>query len=156
MRTILFGIAVGAIVCPSAQLWAQTRPTLTRDSVRVAINRIAAMPGHFGATPAAGDFSGDHIGFEMLSRLMNRQADSVLTALVDCVSDSATTKTMYHDQQVSRGGLCYLALHNLIYRETSPESHWPGNYFGALTPERLLAAQAAWREAIRLHSFSIL
>jgi len=148
--TIVFGLTVG-----------MPRPSLpqanaVRDSVRVLLDRAAADTGSFGDLPALGDFTGDKAPFMALFHLSEAATDSVLLSLVDCFTDTRSTPLRYQHKALSRGGLCYLALHNIAYRETDPSEHWPGNYYGSLTPARLLAAQRAWRRAIRRHSYNTL
>jgi len=120
-----------------------------RDSVRRLVSSIAVSGGAFGASWAVGDFSGDRTPFVRLDSLFATQHDSVLYALVDCFTDTLPSRVRYKGRPVVRGAVSYLALRNLVYRETDPEDHWPGNIDGALTLPRLRAAQAAWREAIR-------
>src|SRR5882762_1374942 len=97
-----------------------------RDSVRVAIDSLVSTHGSFGSSHAAGDFTGDRGAFTLLYRLAERSTDSVLTALIDCFADSTVTRVQYRGRSLSRGGTCYIMLHNLVYRETDPADKWPG------------------------------
>ncbi len=127
-----------------------------RDSVRVAIDSLVKRDGSFGSSHAAGDFTGDRGAFTLLYRLAERSTDSVLTALIDCFTDSTVTRVQYRGRSLSRGGTCYIMLHNLVYRETDPDAKWPGNFFEFPTPGRLRAARDAWREAVKRHWYSTL
>ena len=129
---------------------------LISDSVRVAIDSLVASRGSFEGSYTAGDFTGDRGGFDLLFRLSERRVDSVLTALVDCFTDSTVTHAQYRHANLSRGGLCYLALHSIVYRETDPEEDWPGNYFEFPDRAHLRAAQKAWREAVKNHWYNVL
>jgi hypothetical protein len=130
--------------------------TLTpRDSVRTLIALLASADAAFDSSWTEGAFSGDKAPFVALRRLSEPAPDSVLMTLVDCFTDSSTTHIRYLGRALSRGGLCYLALHNLVYRETEPSEHWPGNYFGYPTLARLRAAQVAWRETVRRHWYVV-
>jgi hypothetical protein len=143
--------AVLALTTPGPLVAQTPLPGTVRDSVRLAIDRLAATGGTFDESYAAGDFTGEREPFTTLYRLTDRSADSVLTALVDCLTDSSSTPLQYGDRPLSRGATCYIVLHNLVYRETDPDDHWPGNFFGFPTPDRLREAQQAWRETIVHH-----
>jgi len=127
--------------------------TPVRDSVHQAIDQLIATKGSFGDSTGGWRFYGDRAPFEILTRLTDRSPDSVLTALVDCFTDSAPTQLEHLRRRISRGGVCYFALHDLAYREVE---NWPGDFLGFPTPRRLRAAQRAWREAIQRHWYSIL
>ena len=124
-----------------------------RDSVRRAIDQLIATKGSFGDSSGGWRFYGDRAPFEILTRLTDQSPESVLTALVDCFTDSTPTQLEYVHRRVSRGGVCYFALHDLAYREVE---NWPGDFLGYPTLGRLRAAQRAWREAIRRHWYSTL
>jgi hypothetical protein len=142
------------LACPSLANAQASRRSI-RDSVRLAIDQLVARPGTFGASYAAGDFEGDRTSFHILGRLTDQSPDSVLMPLVDCFTDSRPTHVRYKSRFLTRGGVCYLMLHNLVYRETDPEDNWPGNYFDFPTPTSLRAARTAWREAIRNHWYVV-
>ena len=124
-----------------------------RDSVLAQVSVLASAPAAFRGSHAVGSFSGSRAPFNAVDRIFQRAADSVLVTLVDCMADTTATTVRYLDRALSRGGLCYLLLHNLVYHEDD-DDEWPGNYFGVPTRQRLLAAQRAWRPVVRRHAYS--
>ena len=124
-----------------------------RDSAYVQIDELARQRAEFRRSHAIGDFTGNKAPFTSLSALFERHEDPVLVALTDCFSDPRPTTVRYAGHALTRGGLCYLALHNLVYHEDD-NVDWAGNYFGQLSRPRLLAAQRAWRQALRTRSYS--
>ena len=151
---LLLATVCGLSVATSTSSPAQA--SSVRDSVRILLDRALADTGSFGDLPAIGDFTGNKAPFTALFHLSETATDSVLLALADCFSDSSATRLRYQRQPLSRGGLCYLALHNIAYRETDPSEHWAGNYYGSLTAARLRAAQRAWRQTILRHWYNTL
>ena len=145
-----------AFLLSPAQLRSQTPASSIRDSVHIAIDRLIGSGGTFSGSHAAGSFTGDRGGFNLLYRVIEQGPDSVLMTLVECFTDTSATRVKYRGRPLSRGGLCYLALHNLAYRETDPDQNWPGNFFDFPTPDRLRAAQQAWREAVKKGWYSTL
>jgi hypothetical protein len=139
----------------STTLPAQQGGRPVADSVTTLIDHIAASEGSFSGSYAIGSFTGDRSPFDALFHLAEQSPDPVLSALTTCFTNQGPTRVRYMERRLSRGGLCYFALHNLAYRETEPEEHWPGNVFGFPTPAQLHAAQEAWREAIRKHWYSL-
>ena len=146
---VIFGLCA-----PSLLSGQQTpAPAQVRDSVRRAVDQLLSTKGTFGDSSGGWRFYGGRGPFEILTRLTDRSPDSVLTALVDCFTDSTSTELEYLHRRVTRGGVCYMTLHDLAYREVED---WPGNFLEFPTPRRLRAAQRAWREAIRRHWYSTL
>jgi hypothetical protein len=142
-------LAALAVLLP---LTTQAQRRTPRDSTRVLIGQLAAQHAQFGASPAIGGFNGNKEPFDALSALFENSGDTVLVALTDCFTDSRPTALRYKGRPLSRGGLCYLMLHNLVYHEDDDDK-WAGNYFGVLSARRLAAAQRAWRRIIRMHYY---
>ena len=123
-------LAFAVTVClplGAASTMAQRPSADIRDTVNAIISRVAARAGDFGKSYALGDFAGDRRPFQLLDTLVERNADSTLVALIDCFSDSTRSRVRYMGVPITRGGLCYLMLHNLVYHGRSSEE-WPGNY----------------------------
>jgi hypothetical protein len=134
--------------------WAtQAQGRSVRDSTAVLVKQLAVQHAQFTASHAIGDFTGNKAPFDALFALYEKAGEPVLFALTDCFTDSRKTSLRYQGKPLSRGGLCYLMVHNLVYHEDD-DDNWPGNYFGSLSPKRLLAAQRAWRETIRRHAYN--
>ena len=150
-RTFVAAIAVVWLHAPPVK--AQRVPS-TRDSVARLVSHVARAGGNFPTSLAAGDYQGDKTPFEALQPLFDASPDSVLRALTDCFTDSSATRVTWEGKGMRRGAICYVFLRHLVYRETDPGKSWPGNFEGYPTPQRLRAAQSAWREAIRHHWYS--
>jgi hypothetical protein len=123
-----------------------------RDSTAFLLKQLAVQHAQFGPSPAIGDFTGNKAPFDALFALYEQAGEPVLLALTDCFTDSRRTSLRYKGNSLTRGGLCYLMVHNLVYHEDD-DDNWAGNYFGPLSPNRLLAAQRAWRTIIRKHAY---
>ena len=124
-----------------------------RDSTALLVKQIAVQEAEFTPSHAIGDFTGNKAPFNELFALYERAGEPVLVALTDCFTDTVRTSLRYEGRLLTRGGLCYLMVHNIVYHEDD-DDNWPGNYFGPLSPKRLLAAQRAWRTIIRKHAYN--
>ena len=125
----------------------------TGDSAGILVRKLAAQHAEFGKSPAIGGFTGNKAPFDALTALYEQAGEPVLLALTNCFTDTRPTSLRYQSRPLSRGGLCYLMIHNLIYHEDDDDD-WPGNYFGPLTRRRLETAQRAWRDVISKHAYS--
>ena len=143
-----------ATILSSTSLQQQGSQPSVRDSVTHVVDQLAHAGGNFVGSLALGEFDGDKTPFRVLDALFESKADSVLLTLVDCFTDSTATRIRLRNLPITRGGLCYILLRNLVYRETDPDEHWPGNFVEHPTPRRLRAAQRAWREAVHRHWYS--
>ena len=143
-------LAAVAVLLPLAS---QAQRRSPRDSTNMLIGQLAAQHAQFVESHAIGDFNGNKKPFDALGALFGQSEDSVLVALTDCFTDSRPTSLRYMRRPLTRGGLCYLMLHNLVYHEDD-DDNWAGNYFGMLSARRLAAAQRAWRHVIRMHYYN--
>jgi len=143
-------IAAIALLLPLATHAQSRTPS---DSTRALIGQLGAQRAQFVESYAIGDFNGNKEPFDALRALFERSGDTVLVALVDRFTDTRRTSLRYKGRPLSRGGLCYLVLHNLVYHEDD-DDNWAGNYFGALSALRLRAAQRAWRNVIHTHHYN--
>jgi hypothetical protein len=143
-------VALALLLSLGARAYAQGADTL-RQAVGHLVDSLAGHGGNFENTWAAGDYDGPKAPFHSLQVFFDAEPDSTLMALVDCFTDSESTQVQFRHHPVIRGALCYIFLQNLVYRETGPGEHWPGNFYDHPTLTRLRAAQRAWRQAVRRH-----
>jgi len=123
------------------------------DSVAILVKELAAQHAQFKESHAIGDFTGNKTPFDALRALYEQAGEPVLLSLTNCFTDTHHTSLRYRNKPLSRGGLCYLMIHNLVYHEDDDDD-WPGNYFGPLSRRRLVAAQRAWRDVIHKHAYN--
>jgi hypothetical protein len=141
-----------AVLVCLVPLATQGQDRSVRDSTALLLKQLAVQHAEFKGRPAIGDFTGNKAPFDALLALYEQAGEPVLLALTDCFTDPHRTSVRYKGKLLTRGGLCYLMVHNLVYHEDD-DDNWPGNYFGPLSPEKLLAAQRAWRTIIREHAY---
>jgi len=133
-------------------LASQSQARTPGDSAATLVRQLAVQHAEFGRSPAIGSFTGNKAPFDALAALYQQAGHPVLLALTDCFTDTRPTSLRYQSKPLSRGGLCYLMIQNLIYHEDDDDD-WAGNYFGPLSPRRLAEAQRAWRDVIRKHAY---
>jgi hypothetical protein len=79
--------------------------------------------------------------------------ESVLAELVECLSDSSLSASVFGDRPIPLGWVCYAALTGLIYHEETDKEgdivqHWDGYPKFPASPQDMEAAKVAWRKVL--------
>jgi hypothetical protein len=142
-----------AVTTASARTARAQGADAVRDSVRDVVHRLATQGGDFATSWAEGSYSGSRMPFTVLHTLFDAHSDLVLNALIDGFGDTTLAWVTYRQQPITQGAVRYILLVNLVYHEDDHDD-WPGYIFDQPTPERLIAAQRAWRDVVRRHAWS--
>ena len=77
--------------------------------------------------------------------------ENLLTELIDCFDDPSAS--VFQDQPVPLGWVCYSALTGLVYHEETDEegdiTQWDGDPEFPATLQNMNAAKAAWQKVLR-------
>jgi len=78
--------------------------------------------------------------------------ESLLAELVDCFDDSSPSSSIFRDQNIPLGWVCYAALTGLVYHEEIDEkgdiTQWDGYPKFPATQQDMKAAKAAWQKVL--------
>jgi len=121
---------------------------------------LAAVKGHF-------DWRSEHNSHSYTDRQELRDVvlaqspgaqrddlpESVLAELVDCLDDSSPSASVFRDQPIPLGWVCYAALRGFVYHEETDEDgdivqHWDGYPMFPASLQDMKAAKAAWQKVL--------
>jgi len=152
-KTTLIVWALSGVTAAGAA--AQQGPLPSSDTIRAAVAALVDVQGSFSEYWALHDFTGDKAPFERLFALAQEAPDSVLSALIDCFTDTRVTKAHWHGDPVSVGVVCYATTRMVAYREDEAGHRWTGNIVGYPSVKQLQVAQHAWRDAVHRHEYML-
>jgi hypothetical protein len=170
MRLMMTGLSVLVLACrtssddPGLNETAETavadQTDSAQDSLSILLQALWTTKGSF----VGRDFSGHRAAFRNLSTYADQSsanADTVVSRLVECMDRTELSEATSLGVPVSRGMMCYQALRWIAYYEAVDEhgeltGEWVGHVELNATPAEMKAAQDAWREVVRKHSYSLL
>jgi len=120
---------------------------------------LATIEGRFGWRPEAN--AHDYSKWEELINAALAQSpgaerdnppESLLAELVDCFDDSSPSSSIFRDQTIPLGWVCYAALTGLVYHEEVDENgditRWDGYPKFPASLQDMKAAKAAWQKVL--------
>ncbi|MDR1849447.1 MAG: hypothetical protein LBQ75_05350 [Zoogloeaceae bacterium] len=122
---------------------------------------VAAVDGSFGLRFGRPSFS-NYSKREKLIGIVLAQLpgtgrddppDNLLAELIDCFDDPSPSASVFQDQPVPLGWVCYSALTGLVYHEETDEegdiTEWDGYPEFPATLQDMKAAKTAWQKVLR-------
>lgn len=142
-------------VTSSALITRVDNQVVVHDSLATLVSRLRTLRGEFRRVPPYGLW--EFFGRKELFIAIAQFGDSAVERLVSCLDDSSSSATRIGDRVVLFGAVCYEALNWVAYVEMPVEKlPWAGDVEPTAGAQQLRRAKAAWEEAVKNKTYSLL